>query len=88
MIEPRLNDDVLDKIWEYSKDLVEPLRDKTIPSSQIFVIEPVTIKDALEWIPPVHKKIQGEKHTETFKAILNNLRIRDEEQIKLGEFLH
>lgn len=81
------NEDVLDKIWENSKKLGPPLRDKTIPSSQIFVIKPVPIKDALEWIPPVHKKIQRDKNTQKFKAILNNLPIYKEKQTKLGDFL-
>ena len=81
------NEGVLDEIWENSTRLGPPLRDKTIPSSQIFAIEPVLIKDALEWIPPIHKKNNREKNTETLKAILNNLGIYNEEQTKLGDFL-
>ena len=80
------DEEVLDRIWESSKRLGQPLRDKTIPSSQIFVIESVAIRDALGWIPPVHKKNQSE-NTETFKAILNNLPICKGKQIKLGDFL-
>lgn len=81
------NKGVLDEIWESSTKLGPPLRDKTIPSSQIFAIESVAIKDALKWIPPVHKTNQREKNTEIFKEILNNLPIFNEEQIKLGDFL-
>ena len=81
------NEGVLDKIWEYSRSLGRPLRDKTIPSSQIFEIEPVAIRDALEWIPPVHKTNQGEKNPQKFGTILNNLTIYNGKQTKLSDFL-
>ncbi len=77
----------LDEIWENSTKLGRPLRDKTIPSSQIFEIKRINIKDALDWIPPVHKIHQGQKNTENLKTTLNNLRICNEEQSKLGDFL-
>ena len=81
------NDGVLDKIWEKSTSLGRPLRDKTIPSSQIFVIEPVAINVALEWVPPVHNTNQRQKDNEIFREILNNLPIFNEGQIKLGDYL-
>ena len=80
-------DEDLDVIWESSTKLGPPLRDKTIPSSQIFEIKRVEIKDALEWIPPVHQKLQRENHTENLKVILNKLSICDKENSKLGNFL-
>ena len=76
-----MSDDFLDRIMESTQDLGPKLRQKTIPSSQIFKIGGLNIEDFNIWRPRENEKTIGD--------VLDNLWLETEETEprKFSEFL-
>ena len=76
-----MSEDFLDRIMESTQDLGPKLRQKTIPSSQIFKIGGLNIEDVNEW--------RAHVNSETIGDVLDDLwsEIEDAKPKKFSEFL-
>ena len=78
---------LLDKARVQSEILGPSLRQKTIPTSQVFEIKGIHLNDVMDWTPPYLGKNYQEQHQPKFREIIQKLSkswVEDSDQNKLA----